>query len=128
MPYPSHYHHPHPGMPKPEYALRTHRRCQQCLRVMNRVSVHSRDRRTVELLPHGAMGWAVQEERERVPLRGGERGCSLGQFPDPGVRAAAGVVCGVPVRVVTLVAFGPVAQGADARPGCGPGSGFPLRR
>ena len=63
-----------------------------------------------------------------MPLGGGERGCCLGQFPDPGVQAAAGVVCGVPVGVVTLVALGPVGQGAGARPGCRPGSGFPLRR
>jgi hypothetical protein len=40
--------------------------------------------------------WAVQEERERVPLGGGERGCCLGQFPDPGVQAAGGVVAGCP--------------------------------
>jgi len=42
-----------------------------------------------------------------VPLRGGERGCCLGQVPDPGIQvAAAGVECGVPVAVVTLVALG----------------------
>ena len=63
-----------------------------------------------------------------MPLRRGERGCCLGQVPDPGVRAAAGVMCGVPVGVVTLVALGPVGQGAGARPGFGPGSGLPLRR
>ncbi len=72
--------------------------------------------------------WAFQEERERVPLGGGERGCCLGQFSDPGVRAAAGVVCVVLVGVVRFVALGPVVQGAGARPGCRPGSGFPLRR
>ena len=72
--------------------------------------------------------WASQEKRERVPLRGGEWGRCLGQFPDPGVQAAAGMVCGVPVGAVTLVALGPVSQGTDARPGCRPGSGLPLRR
>ena len=36
-------------------------------------------------------GPGLQQERERVPLRGSERGCCLGQFPDPGIRAAAGV-------------------------------------
>lgn len=72
--------------------------------------------------------WAGQEERERVPLRGGERGCCLGQFPDPGVQAAAGVVCGVPVAVVTRVALGLVGRGGGAWPGCSPGSGLPLRR
>jgi hypothetical protein len=60
-----------------------------------------------------------------VPLGGSEWGRCLGQFPDPGVQAAAWVVCEVPVWVVTLVALG-LAGGA--RPGCGPGSGFPLRR
>jgi len=63
-----------------------------------------------------------------VPLRGGERGCCLGQFPDPGIRAAAGVACGVPVVVVTLVALGWGGRGVGARPACHPGSGFPLRR
>ncbi len=63
-----------------------------------------------------------------MPLRGGERGCCLGQFPDPGIRAAAGVGCGVPVVVVTLVAFGWGGRGVGARPACHPGSGFPLRR
>ena len=72
--------------------------------------------------------WAGQEERERLPLCGGEWGRCLGQFPDPGVQAAAGMVCGVPVGVVTLVALGPVSQGAGARPGCRPDSGLPLRR
>jgi hypothetical protein len=72
--------------------------------------------------------WAVQEERERVPLGGGERGCCLGQFPDPRVQAAAGMVCAVPVGIVRLVALSPVVQGAGARPGCRPGSGLPLRR
>jgi hypothetical protein len=77
--------------------------------------------------------WAVQEERERVPLGGGERGCCLGQLPDPGVQAATGVVCAVPVGVVTLVALGPVGQGAGARrvvvpvPVCRCGAG-PLER
>ena len=59
-----------------------------------------------------------------MPLRGGERGCCLGQFPDPGIQAAAGVGCGVPVVVVTLVAFG---RGVAAGPACRRGSGFPLR-
>jgi hypothetical protein len=72
--------------------------------------------------------WAVQEERERVPLGGGERGCCLGQFPDPGIQAAAGMVCAMPVGIVTLVALSPVVQGAGARPGCRPGFGLPLRR
>ena len=63
-----------------------------------------------------------------MPLRGGERRRCVGQFPDPRVRAAAGVVCGVPVGVVTLIALGPVGQGAGARPGCRPGCGLPLRR
>jgi hypothetical protein len=87
------------------------------------------------LVRHGRVGragrdraWVVQEERERVPLCGGERGRCLGQGPDPGVQAAAGLACGVPVWVVTLVALGPVSQGAGARPGCRPGSGLPLRR
>jgi hypothetical protein len=71
---------------------------------------------------------AVQQERERVPLRGGERGCCLGQFPDPGIQAAGGVGCGVPVVVVTLVALGWGGRGVGARPACRPGSGFPLRR
>jgi hypothetical protein len=80
---------------------------------------------------HGRVGragndraWAGQEERERVPLGGGERGRCLSHFPYPGVQAAAGVAVGV----VTLVALGLVGQGAGARPGCDPGSGFPLRR
>lgn len=60
-----------------------------------------------------------------MPLGGGERGRLLGHFPDPGIQAAAEMVCGVPVGVVMLVALGPAA---GARPGCGPGSGFPLRR
>lgn len=82
------------------------------------------------LVRHGRVGRsgrdrAVQEERECVPLGGGEWGRCLGQFPDPDVQAAAWVVCGVPVGVVTLVALGPAA---GARPGCGPGSGFPRRR
>ena len=63
-----------------------------------------------------------------MPLRGGERGCCLGQFPDPGIRAAAGVACGVPVVVVTLVAVGWGGRGVGARPACRPGSCFPLRR
>jgi hypothetical protein len=91
------------------------------------VSPHDRLRCAVRRR-RAARAWAVQEERERVPLGGGERGCCLGQFPDPGVQAAGGVVCGVPVGVVTLVALGPVGQGAGARPGCGPSSGFGLRR
>jgi hypothetical protein len=60
------------------------------------------------------IGWAgrhrlraVQQERERVPLRLGERGCCLGQFSDPGIQAAAGVTCGVHAVVVTCVALGP---------------------
>ena len=96
------------------------------------VSPHDQLRHLVRHRRVGRAGrdraWAVQEERERVPLGGGERGRCLGQFPDPGVQAAAGVVCGVPVGVVTLVALGSVGQGAGARPGCRPGSGFPLRR
>lgn len=63
-----------------------------------------------------------------MPLGGGEWRYCLGQFPNPGVRAAAGVMCGMPVGVVPLVALGPVVQGAGARPGCRPGSGLPLRR
>ena len=63
-----------------------------------------------------------------MPLGGGERGCCLGQFPDPGVQAAAGVVCAVPVGIVTLVALGRAGPGAAARPGYRPGSGLPLRR
>jgi len=70
----------------------------------------------------------VQQEREHVPLRGGERGCCPGQFPDPGVEAAAGAVCGVPIGVVTLVTLGPIGQVAGARPGCRSGSGSGLRR
>jgi hypothetical protein len=35
--------------------------------------------------PGGDLAWAVQQERERVPLHRGERGCCLGQFSDPGV-------------------------------------------
>ena len=61
----------------------------------------------------GTPAGAVQEERERVPLRGGERGCCLGQFPDPGVRAAGGVVCGVPVGVVAA------RRARSGRPGRG---------
>jgi hypothetical protein len=60
-----------------------------------------------------------------VPLCGGERGCCLGQFPDPGIWAAAGVGCGVPVVIMTLVVLG---WGVGAQPGCHLGSGFPLRR
>ena len=41
-----------------------------------------------------------------MPLRGGERRCCLGQFPDPGVQATDGVACAVPVGVVALVALG----------------------
>jgi hypothetical protein len=63
-----------------------------------------------------------------VPLRGGERGCCLGQFHDPGIQVAVGVACGVPVVVVTLVAFGWGGRSVGARPDCHPGSGFPLRR
>jgi hypothetical protein len=87
------------------------------------------------LVRHGRGGrggrdraWVGQEESERVPLGGGERGCCLGQFPDPSIQAAAGVVCGVPVAVVTVVALGLVGQGGGARPGCGRVSGLPLRR
>ena len=69
--------------------------------------------------------WGVQQERERVPLLGGKRGCCLGQFPDPGVQFAAAVVCGVPVVVVTL---GWGGRGVGARPIHYSGSGFPLRR
>lgn len=69
--------------------------------------------------------WGVQQERERVPLRGGKRGCCLGQFLDPDVQVAAGVVCGVPVVVVTL---GWGGWGVGARPTYHSGSGFPLRR
>ena len=79
-------------------------------------------------LRHRSAGWpgrhrpsAVQQERERVPLRGGERGCCLGQFPDPGIQAAAGVACGVPVVVVTLVALG------CRRPGRGCPADLPSR-
>ena len=95
------------------------------------VSLHDQLRHLVRRGRVGWAGrdraWAVQENRERVPLCGGERGRCLGQFPDPGVHAAAGMVCGVPVGVVTLVALGPVSQGTDARPGCRPDSGLPLR-
>ena len=66
-----------------------------------------------------------------MPLRGGERRCCLGQFPDPGVQAAAGVVCVVPVGVVALVALvalGWGGRGVAARQACLPGSCFPLRR
>jgi len=63
-----------------------------------------------------------------VPLRGGERGCCLGQFPDPGIQAAAEVRCGVPVVVVALVAPGWGGRGVGTGPACRPGSGFPLRR
>ena len=86
------------------------------------------------LVRHGRVGrtgrdraWAVQEERERVPLRRGERGCCLGQFPDPGVQAAAGVVCVVPVGVVALVALGRGGRGVGAWQACLPGSCFLLR-
>jgi hypothetical protein len=76
------------------------------------------------------IGWAGRHrlravQHERVPLRVGERGCCLGQFPDPGIQAAAGVACGVPAVVVTFVALG---RGVGTRPTCRPGSGFPLRR
>jgi len=87
------------------------------------------------LVWHGRVGrtgrdraWVVQEERERVPLSGGERRCCLGQFPDPGVQAAAGVVCVVPVGVMALVALGWGGRGVGARQACLPGSCFPLRR
>jgi hypothetical protein len=92
----------------------------------DRLRCPARHRRATR--PGRDRAWAVQKERERVPLGGGERGCRLGQFPDPGVQTAAGLVCAVPVGIVTLVALSPVVQGADARPGCRPGSGLPLRR
>lgn len=76
----------------------------------------------------GDGAWGVQQERERVPLLGGKRGCCLGQFPDPGVQVAAGVVCGVPVMVVNLVALGWGGRGVGTRPAYHSGSGFPLRR
>jgi hypothetical protein len=91
--------------------------------------------RLCPLARHRGAGWpgmrrpgAVEQERERVPLRGGERGCCLDQFPDPGIRAAAGVACGVPVVVVRLVAAGWGGRGVGARPACRRGSCFPLRR
>lgn len=87
------------------------------------------------LVRHGRVGRtgrdrarAVQEERERVPLSEGERRCCVGQFPDPGVQAAAGMVCVVPVGVVALVALGRGGRGVGARQACLRGSCFPLRR
>jgi len=77
----------------------------------------------------------VQQERERAPLLNGERGCSIDQFPDPGIQAAARVRCGALVMVVQFAGLRPGGRGrawvcgpgTGARPACRPGSGFPLR-
>ena len=42
---------------------------------------------------------AVQQERERVALLAGQRGCRLDQLPDPGIQGRVRVACGVPVVV-----------------------------
>jgi len=87
------------------------------------------------LLRHRRAGGGVQQERERVTLLAGERGCRIDHFPDPGIQAAVRFACGTPV-VIALVVLGPGGRGstgacgprAGAGPACHSGSGFPLRR
>jgi hypothetical protein len=71
-------------------------------------------------------GRAVQQERERAALLAGQRGCRRDHLPDPGIQAAARVVGGALVVVVTLAAqavSGPAGTGrpgTGARPACPP--------
>ena len=96
--------------------------------------------RLCPLARHRGAGWpgmrwprAVEQKRERVPLRGSERGCRLDQLPDPGIQEHARVVRGVPVVVVVLAAQAVSGRAGVGRPGtgasqaCRGGSGFPLR-
>ena len=82
---------------RPMRAIRT----ADSFRAFFPVSLHDHLR---HLVRHGRVGragrdraWAVQEERERMPLGRGERGCRLGHLPDPGIQAAAGVLRGSPL-------------------------------
>ena len=72
--------------------------------------------------------WAAQEERERVTLLAGERGCCLDQLFDVGIQERVRVVCGATVVVVALVVRAVSGRGLGARSACHPGFCFPLLR